>query len=251
MAAAITAARRGHAVTLCEKSPQLGGALGIMQGVYIKRQILRFLALLENEMYKLPVKVRLETEVNETVIKEEKPDVLFAAVGSEPALPPIPGTGEPYVVQGARLNASGVSGQKVVVIGGGLVGCELAVELLQNGNTVTLLEMTDVLAAEAPHFHRVAMLECMKALEGVHTGMRVREIRDNAVYAENRDGETATFPADLAVLACGLRPNKALEAYRTLVPRYIPIGDCLHPAKIGDAVRQAVDMVIDMDTCTG
>ena len=250
MAAAITAARRGHAVTLCEKSPQLGGALGIMQGVYIKRQILRFLALLENEMYKLPVKVRLETEVNETVIKEEKPDVLFAAVGSEPALPPIPGTGEPYVVQGARLNASGVSGQKVVVIGGGLVGCELAVELLQNGNTVTLLEMTDVLAAEAPHFHRVAMLECMKALEGVHTGMRVREIRDNAVYAENRDGETATFPADLAVLACGLRPNKALEAYRTLVPRYIPIGDCLHPAKIGDAVRQAVDMVVDMDTCT-
>ena len=251
MAAAITAARRGHTVTLCEKSPQLGGALGIMQGVYIKRQILRFLALLENEVYKLPVKVRLETEVNEAVIKEEKPDVLFAAAGSEPALPPIPGAGETYVVQGARLNAAGVSGQKVVVIGGGLVGCELAVELLQNGNTVTLLEMTDVLAAEAPHFHRVAMLECMKALEGVHTGMRVREIRDNAVYAESKGGEAATFPADLAVLACGLRPNKALEAYRTLVPRYIPIGDCLHPAKIGDAVRQAVDMVVDMDTCTG
>ena len=81
----------------------------------------------------LPLQVRLETEVNEAVIREEKPDVLFVAAGSE-----------------------------------------LAVELQQNGNTGTLLEMTVVLAVEAPHFHRVAMLECMKALEGVHTGMNVR-----------------------------------------------------------------------------
>lgn len=251
MAAAIAAARRGHTVTLCEKSPRLGGALGIMQGVYIKRQIMRFLALLGNEVYKLPVKVRLETEVNEAVIKEEKPDVMFAAVGSEPVLPPIAGVQEPYVVQGARLNASTVSQQRIVVIGGGLVGCELAAELLQSGNTVTLLEMTDVLATEAPHFHRVALLEELKALESIHTEMRVKTIRDHTVYAENKDGKETAFPAELVVLACGLRANRELEAYRSLVPRYIPIGDCQRPAKIGDAVRQAVDMVVDMDAFVG
>ena len=139
----------------------------------------------------LPLQVRLETEVNEAVIREEKPDVLFVAAGSE-----------------------------------------LAVELQQNGNTGTMLEMTVVLAVEAPHFHRVAMLECMKALEGVHTGMNVREIRDSTVYAESRDGETAVFPENLIVLACGMRQNKALEACRTLVPRYIPIGNCYVPQRL-------------------
>ncbi len=251
MAAAIAAARRGHTVTLCEKTGELGGVLHSLREVYIKQQIVRFLSRLEREVHSLPIRVRLNTPVTEAVLREEQPDVLFAATGSDPVLPPIPGAEGPYVVFGAKLNAATVTGQRIVVIGGGLVGSELAVELVQSGNSVTLLEMTDTLAPEAPRFHRIALLEELKALEGVHTGLRVTAIRDKSVFATATDGAELAFPADLVVLACGLRSNRETEALRALVPRYIPIGDCRSPAKIGSAVHQAVDMVLDMDSDTG
>lgn len=250
MTTAIAAARRGHTVTLCEKTGELGGALHGMQGIYIKQQILRFLSRLEREVYSLPVRVRLNTPVTKDIVQEEQPDVLFAATGSEPVFPPIPGVNESYVVSGAKINASTVTGQRVVVIGGGLIGSELAVELVQSGNSVTLLEMTDTLAQDAPHFHRIALMEELKALEGVHTELRVTAIRDRTVIALTKEGTETTFPADLIVLACGLRPNRETETLRTLVPRYIPIGDCSGPGKLGNAVHQAVDMVLDMDSAT-
>ena len=111
-----------------------------------------------------------------------------------------------------------------------------------------MLEMEDNLSLDLALFNRVALLEEMKSLEKVHTGMRVSSISENIVYAVSKSGENLSFPADVVVLACGLRPNRELESLRTKVPHYIPIGDCYKTAKIGNAVRSAVDMVIDMDT---
>lgn len=249
MSAAISAARRGHRVTLCEKSSELGGVLKDTEGVYIKQQILRFLKQLEKTVYTLPIKVRLNTEVNEALVQEEKPDVLFAAVGCQPVIPPIPGVDEPYVLVGAKLNASTINGKQIVIIGGGTVGCELAVELTQSGNRVTLLEMEERLSLDLALFNRVALLEEMKSLDAVRTGVRVSSIAENKVHAVTKSGENVSFSADVVVLACGLRSNRELESLRTKVPRYIPIGDCNKTAKIGNAVRSAVDMVVDMDTC--
>ena len=248
MAAAITAAKRGHTVTLCEKSGELGGKLHNMEGVQAKEQILKLLRQMEQEVRRLPVKLRLNTAVDETVIDEEKPDVLFAATGARPFIPPIPGADNKIVTPGAGLNPASVSGKQVVIIGGGLVGCELAVELCQCGNKVTVLEYMNAVAQGAPRFHYIALREEMKKLEAVRTSMQVKSITDQGVTAAPIGGQDEFFPADLVVMACGLRTARELDDLRTLVPVFIPIGDYERPAKIGTAIRQAVDMVIDMDS---
>ena len=247
MTAAILAARRGHRVTLCEKTGSLGGALHFADHIDIKENILRFMAQLEREMRALPISLRLNTPVTEETVRAEQPDVLFAAAGAVPIIPPIPGCGEDFVVLGAKLDPTAVRDRDVVVIGGGLVGCELAVELQRNGNRCTVVEMAEELAADAPIFHRIALMEEMKQLAGIHTGLRVTAIERGRVRARDRSGGERSFPADLAVLACGMRASEELEPLRSLVPRFIPIGDCYRPGKIGTAVRQAFDLVLDME----
>ena len=249
MAAAIVAARRGHTVTLCEKEDALGGVLHRMEGVYIKQQILRFLSQLERTTKELPIKLCVGTSISPEIILKEAPDVFISAVGSIPVIPPISGADENYVLLGAKLNTAALSNKRIVVIGGGAIGCEAAVELQQSGNEVTLLEMTAQLCPDAPRFHKIAMMEEMKALDALYTEIKVKEIRQHIVYAETLDGDTKEFPADIVVLACGLRPNHELEKFRSLVPQFVSIGDCSRPGKIGDAVHQALHTVLDMDTC--
>ncbi len=247
MAAAITAAKRGHKVTLCEKTGNLGGMLHGMNGVETKKQILRLLQQMEREVKRLPIELRLNTAVTESVVAKEKPDVLFAAVGAHPVVPPIAGIENEFVTTGAGLNPSTFSGKRVVIIGGGLVGCELAVELCQNGNEVTLLGHSSSLAKGAPRFHFLALMEEMKKIKAVRTGMQVKSITESGVVATPTGGDDEFFPADIVVIACGLKSAKELDRLRDFVPMFIPIGDYEKPAKIGTAIRQAVDMVIDMD----
>lgn len=247
MTAAIYAAERGHSVTLCEKTDRLGGALHFADGVEIKKNIVRFLAQLEARLNALPVRILYNTEVTDELLDSVKPDVLIAAVGASPVIPPIPGVDRPHVLLGAKVHPGDMTGRDVVLIGGGLIGCELAVELQENGNRCTLLEQLPELAPDAPRFHRISLLEELKKLSAVFTGMRALEITDGAVIGESADGRRVSLPADTVILACGLRSNKDLERFRAKVPRFYTIGDCDRPGKIGNAVTGAVDMVLDME----
>ncbi len=147
--AARVAALRGHKVTLLEKDQKLGGQLNIAALPPNKGDILPWLNYLIHQLELTGVKIRLRTEVTPELVAEEKPDVVILALGGVPITPDIPGINGPQVATAQDiLNGKKKTGQEVVVIGGGLVGCETGHYLAEKGKKVTIIEMLKRMAAE-------------------------------------------------------------------------------------------------------
>ena len=149
MEAAITAAQRGHNVTLVEKDDKLGGNLYPAGAAYFKEDILKLIKVLERRVRRAGVNVILNTEVTPDYVKEFNPDALFVAIGSTELRPPIKGLDSDKVVMAidAELHPEKL-GKKVVIIGGGLVGAEGAVGFHHDGKDCTIVEMKPEIAAK-------------------------------------------------------------------------------------------------------
>ena len=245
MMAAVTAAKRGHTVTLCEAKASLGGALNVAEGVSFKSELLKFRNYLIRQVEKAGVDVRLNTAVDETLVQALAPDVLIAALGAEPIVPPIPGVDLEHVI-GCEAAEHAPLGDRVVIIGGGLIGCELAIHLTQKGHHVTIAEMMEQVAKDAKLFHRVAVMDQLRPVM-VETGARCTEITSQGVWTERSDGTRKLLEADSVVIAVGMRALLSqAEALRPLVREFIPIGDCTKPGKIMNAVRAGYDAAMDL-----
>ncbi|MDR1573953.1 MAG: FAD-dependent oxidoreductase, partial [Clostridiales Family XIII bacterium] len=150
MQTAITAARRGHDVTLYEAKDELGGALRTERKIPFKDDFFALARSKALEMKLNGVKVITGVALTKEIAEREVPDVLVIAVGAEAIVPPIPGIDNPKVVVANDLSEDGISiGQNVVILGGGLVGCEASVHLAQEGKKVTVVEMLPGVAADA------------------------------------------------------------------------------------------------------
>ena len=144
MEAAITAARRGHEVVLCEKSGELGGVLLCEKNVPFKKHLHEYIELQKRTVAKLPIRVMLDTEVNARVAEEHSPDVIIAATGARPSVPPIPGIDGDNVKTAEEVYINpNLAGESVLILGGGLVGTELAVYLAGLGKKVQIVEMAE------------------------------------------------------------------------------------------------------------
>ena len=147
MQAALTAAERGHKVVLCEKNDRLGGVLRCEEQVPFKRLLARYLDYQERMIKRAPIDVRLGTEVTPGLADMSGAEVIIAALGAREAVPPIPGIDganvlgaeEAYMLPGK----TGAAGSKVIILGGGLVGIELAIFLSSLGRKVTIIEMME------------------------------------------------------------------------------------------------------------
>ena len=135
--AAYTAARRGHQVILCEKESELGGILKSEQALPFKYEMYQLAKTYAKFARDAGVEIRLNTEVTREYVETEQPDALIIAVGSEPLVPPIPGLdGENVVVVNNYYLEKQKVGDSVVMLGGGLAGCECVIHLGQEGKTV-------------------------------------------------------------------------------------------------------------------
>ncbi len=190
MQAAITAAERGHDVMLCEMSDSLGGALKYAEGVAFKQDLDRFRKYLIRKIVSLPIGVILNMEVTPESVEVASPDVLIVSVGADPIVPDIPGIDLASVIPAEAVYWSGVKiGPRVVVIGGGLAGCEAGLHLAQQGKDVTIVEMLDDVASDSNLMHRQAlMLELAKAVK-IRTGLTCTEITGEGVVATGADGD--------------------------------------------------------------
>lgn len=243
MMAAITAAERGHDVTLHEKGDALGGALRHAEGVAFKQDLHRFKEYLVRRVDALPIKVILGSEATPESEALCQPDVLMVSVGAAPVVPCIPGEDRGSVILAADAHSPEAAvGAAVVVVGGGQVGCETALHLAENGKKVTIVEMLDEVAADANVFHRTSLLlELEKAVE-VRTGLTCVEITEEGVTAVDRADQLTTLPCDTVVLAVGYRPRgDVVDCFRSAAPEVIPIGDCVKPQKVQNAVRTGYD----------
>ena len=143
MAAAYTAAELGHDVTLYDKGEALGGQLLAASAPSFKPHLREFIAYQKRECEKYGVKVVLNKEITPDSPELEDADRIIIALGAVPALPPIPGIDGANVVEvtDAHLNPDKIKGQKIIVAGGGVSGCEQALELAYEGKDVTIVEM--------------------------------------------------------------------------------------------------------------
>ncbi len=228
MEAAITAASRGHKVTLCEKSNKLGGALNAEKKIPFKKDVYDIIKTLHRRMELSGVKIRLNTEVSAEYVRSEEPDVLIVAVGAEPIMPFTGGN----VVSANELKEAKV-GNEVLVLGGGLVGCETAVFLAQKGHRVTLCEMSDKVAADANARQRPALIKQLNESCKIKTGVKGINADENGLLCE--DG--SHIKADTIVIAIGQRPRRELvDSLRGTAPELRLIGDCVKAGTIRDAI---------------
>ncbi len=240
MQAAITAAQRGHQVTLCESTGSLGGAMKFAEYVDFKHDLHKFRENLEYRISRLPIDVRLHTEMTPSMIREMAPEVLITALGAEPIIPPIPGVRGGNVVTAAEMYTGGAPKDGTyLIIGGGLIGCETALELASSGKTVTIMEMLDTVAPDANLLHRGALMPRLEAAATLLTGTRCIRITEEGAYGVDRDGREIFIPADRIVISAGLRPKRAAaQALCGAVLEHISIGDCVKTGNVTDAIRQ-------------
>jgi 2,4-dienoyl-CoA reductase-like NADH-dependent reductase (Old Yellow Enzyme family)/thioredoxin reductase len=240
MQAALTAAERGHNVILCEKSDKLGGALNGVKGAPFKDDLYRFISTKTILMLKAGVDVRLDTEVTPELAAQISPDVLIVAVGAEPIIPPIHGIdGKNVIIANDLPDNYEKVGNRVVVLGGGLVGCETALHLAMEGRDVTVIEMMDSLCPDANQRYRPLLMAQLEKHVKWRTGMRGVQVTAKGILCADRYGNENLFEADTVICATGQRPRRdAADKLRDSAPEVIEIGDCVKASNVTQALFQ-------------
>ena len=246
--AAWTAARRGHQVILCEKESELGGILKSEQALPFKHEMYELAGTYAKFCRDAGVEIRLNTEVTRDYAEQEAPDALIIAVGSEPLVPPIPGLdGDNVVVVNNYYLEQGKVGDEVVVMGGGLAGCECAIHLGQAGKTVRLVEMRAVLAPDANVRHRPLLLAEIAKYVDVRTSHRALRVTPEGVVCADKDGNEVLVPGSSVICALGQRSrSKVVDELRDAAPFVRVIGDAARVSTITNAVYWGYHAALDI-----
>ncbi len=246
MQAAITAADRGHKVTLVDKADKLGGLLYFTDIDIDKPDLRNFKNLLVNEVGRRDIEVKLGTEATPDFVRSFGADAVIIATGSVPTCPPIKGIENAHQAM-AVYDGSIKPGKKVVMIGGGLVGCETGLYLQKTGCEVTVVEMLDRVANESFGMYREALVwEMEKCNVTSMPKTKCLEIESDGVTVENADG-TQKIPADTVLYALGMKSvdYDELKAAAGDAEVFV-IGDAIKPAKVDQATRSAYLAAVDI-----
>ena len=214
--AARVLAERGHEPVLYEASERLGGNLLPGGAPAFKEDDLQLVKWYENELERLRVPVYLNTKVTKEMVLESDCDAVIVATGSRPKMFSLGDDEKVYCAEQVLMNQKD-PGDKVVVVGGGLVGCEMALDLAQKGKKVTILEaLPKIMAVNGPICSaNKEMLEELLPFHGVDIicNAKVTGFQDGAVSYET-DGKTEKLDADSVILSVGYR--SADELYHEL-----------------------------------
>jgi 2-enoate reductase len=242
MKAAATAAQRGFDVTLWEKKNRLGGAMAAAGAPDFKKDVRDQVAYLIRQLDKYGVHVELGKEASLDEVKAFAPDFTVVATRCDPIIIPVPGKDKPIVKTAIPvfLNEE-KTGDNVVIIGGGDVGCELACDLSMKGKKVTIVEMLDKVMARGGSF--VANEQNLRYLlknsgTEIICSARLTEILDDGVKYI-KDGTEHVLNCDTVVFAAGFRPDQRLyESIADAGLECVQVGDNVRMGKIIDAIHQ-------------
>ena len=248
MKAALTAAQRGHNVTLLEKTGELGGILKSEQALPFKYEMYQLGLTLARQLDLAGVEVRLSTEATPELLNQLAPQALILAVGSSPILPPLPGIdGDNVVVVNNYYLEKDKVADSVVVLGGGLAGCECAVHLGMEGKTVHLVEMRDSLAVDCNIRHRPILMEKVDRFTAVHLEHAGQRITPEGLVCRDKEGNEVLIPGKTVICAVGQRSNRdTVMALRSCAPWVREIGDCNRVSNITNAVYQGYHAALDI-----
>jgi NADPH-dependent 2,4-dienoyl-CoA reductase/sulfur reductase-like enzyme len=246
--AARVAALRGHEVLLYEKEKRLGGQLNLAAMPPGKAEYEKLVAYYEYQMKKLKVKV-VHKELKKEEIIKTKPDVIIIAIGGKP------NTGKGIAINSRSVfNAWDVLrgekrvGEKVVIVGGGQVGCETAHFLLDQGKGITILEMLEDVATDMDARARKVLLdELIKGGVEIIKKALVTAISQSEITFERLGLKQKIRDFDHVVLALGTLPERALlEKLGKVDVPVCSIGDCVSPRKAIEAIREGFDLALEI-----
>ena len=258
LTAAVTAKERGHKVTLVEKSDRLGGVLFFTDTDYYKQGLKAFRDLMIKRAMESGIDIRLNTECTKEIVDDIAPDHIIIAVGASSVAADIKGI--EYAVQALDVYRGAPIGNKVIMLGSGLVGCETAIDLAFKGKDVTVVSRSGRLANGGYPMHKLALLNEMEGMVKVVKGLSCQEIKVEASAGENagadklssagpektvvfkdENGAIVEMTADTVIHAFGMKANEdiveEIKAWAN-VPCDV-VGDCKCAAKVYDAGRDA------------
>ena len=260
MEAARVAALRGHEVTLYEKEHRLGGSMPVaatVKGLEIE-DLPALVRYLNNQIAKLGVRINPGKEVNKALVERVKPDVLILATGGLYSVPEIPGINSGNVVRAAVLNrrlktylrftSPGLLiratkfwmpiGKKVVIIGGGIHGMQLAVFLIKRGRIVTVVDTDEEMGKEVVQNYKGRLFWWLQQKgTPLLSGVKYEEITDKGLTITTKEGEKRLLEADTILPALAMAPDtEFVKSLKDTAPEIYRIGDCANPALILDAI---------------
>lgn len=243
--AARVASLKGHSVTLFDENTYLGGQLNLACIPPRKNEIRRAIRFLTHSVTSQNVDLRLGKKATQEDILTLNPDVVLVAVGSSNFIPSIDGYNKQMVCDSWKiLNGEQQVFGNIAVIGGGMVGCEVAEHLcLQEGNKVSIIEMDNSIAkGESSTILPTLMENFTRNNVKIYTNHKVNKIDKECIICENNNNEIK-IPCDYVVMAVGARPN-SFDVDKLLENnvKVVKIGDCKdRAADIENAIKTAYD----------
>lgn len=253
METARVAALRGHRVEVFEREARIGGQFNLAAVPPMKQELVKVLRYLLVQAEKAGVKIFLNREVTPDTVAEANPDVVVVATGGVPLVPEIPGIHGQKVVTAHDVLAGkrAIHGANVLVIGGGMVGCETAEFLANRGDnpiigrtSVTIVEMLDDVAKDmAPENRTLLMQNLREAGVTIITGAKVKEILDDGAIIEKDGKESSLRSMSHIVLAMGARSYDPLsEKIRDKVKELFTVGDAAKPRRALEAIAEGTQV---------
>ena len=252
--AAEIAASRGHIVTLYEKGTVLGGQFNLAAAAPTKQEMIKVIQHLSVQIKKAGVTVYLNSEVTPELIKENKPDVLIVATGGEPFIPDIPGLRRNKIVSAHDVLAGKVAIKpgNVIVIGGGMVGCEVADMIADKGDnmpgtriSVTIIEMREDIGIDiGGSGNRPLLLQRLREKEvNILTSAKVKEFIEDGIVIIRDGKESVIRNADSIILAMGAVSIDQLSKYiKGQVAEVYVIGDAEEPRRALEAIAEGMEV---------
>ena len=244
MEASRVLALRGHSVTLLEKEDRLGGNLRPASVPWFKKDIDLLVRYYSTQLAKSGVVIELGCEATADSATKYASEVVIVATGGEPVVPGAFADGHGQVITAIELlmKKPKISpGQKVVVVGGGYVGCETSVYLAQSGASVTVIETLPEILSGVFLANRDFLIKMMEQRQvSILTGRELAAVKEGAIVTYDKGGHSEEMKCELIVLALGLRSRSELkDAIEGKTPRVYAIGDCVKPRGIFDAIWEA------------
>ena len=248
LCAAFVAAERGHSVTLYEAGHVLGGNMRLAAFPPGKGDITNMVRAYIHRCEKDGVRIVLGQEVTLELIRKENPDAVIVATGAKPLVLPIEGIDQPEILSGsAVLDGTCAPGKKVLVVGGGMVGCEIAALLGEQEHEVDVIELRGEIGADVIREHKIYLMKDFEQYRiGQITGAKVCRFYKDGVEYESADGTRQEARGyDSVVLAMGYRSfNPFAGQIEKLGKEVYVIGDAHQARRALEATSEAYQAAI-------
>ncbi len=247
MKAAQIAALRGHEVTLYEAQVRLGGRF-LLAAIPPKKQVLKeFIDYLANQLGKLSLKIVLGKSFDPAQFENERPDAVIIATGAKPFFPKIDGIQESDAISVEEALSDPIRlGKKILVIGGGGIGAEVADYLSENGKEVTLIEMREGIALDlVGHLQHFLNLRLRGKGVQILTSTKAIRFEKKALWVEDSQGTKKLEGFNNIVMALGSIPNDELVgSIKDKVSEFHVIGDASKPREVMEAVLEGEEVAL-------